>query len=191
MKRLFIFAAILSVVMSAKAQFLDIERVNNASDLNLTGDNVEISRGYRGFVEVGYSIATTKYTDYEDYNLSMFTVSTTHGYQVIPNYLFVGAGVAYWNLTSYGESALPLFADVRSDFYSFGRWGFFADLKLGYSVAGEQGLFYSPKVGARYAITDKLGLNLGIGGTLFRMDEFSYDGGLGVGYFAINLGVDF
>ncbi len=62
--------------------------------------------GYRGFVDAG-GIAGLG-----DWGMDAFTLSTTHGYQVVPSYLYVGAGIGVH--AGDGACFMPLYADFRT-----------------------------------------------------------------------------
>ncbi len=126
------------------------------------GTKAQIATGYRGFVDAGYGISVSKVSigGYEADISDQLFLSTSHGYQIIPQ-LFVGggAGVTYYHEGS--TVAFPVFAHVRTDFGS--RLGFFAEVKGGYTIKDIDGAFFVPTVGIRYGITDRLGINLGVG----------------------------
>lgn len=142
-----------------------------------------INKGYRGFVDVGFGIPTGD---------GSFTItgSTSHGYQIIDNYLFVGAGLGYMYME---DSALPIFADLRSDCLNFGRCSLFVDARIGYSVAWTTGLFLDPQIGCRFALNDKLGLNFSVGVQTLRHGDYNYYEDLSSSNvcFNIRLGIDF
>ncbi|MDE5635430.1 MAG: hypothetical protein K2I52_03880 [Muribaculaceae bacterium] len=131
--------------------------------------------GYRGFVDLGYAVSVSEISDgritYDVSNRAM--ISTTHGYQIIKN-LFVGAGVGmtYWHQADNGSIGLPIFADVRADFGER-KLSYFVDLKGGYSVADIQGAYFNPQVGIRLGLTEKFGLNLGIGYQMQKVKDIS------------------
>lgn len=193
MKKTIIAILIVFFCLPAKAQYL-LEDSNKQENRNIGqtydfGDDSNINRGYRGFVDFGIGLCTTSSFDGDNYNMIM--LSTTHGCQVIEDYLFVGGGIGYWHMYDYAASALPVFVDVRSDFYSFGKCSLFADLKLGYSIIDQTGFFMDPQFGLRFAANDKLGLNLGLGFQIFNDGELTYWNGSGLGYFNIKFGIDF
>ena len=84
--------------------------------------------------------------------------------------------------------AIPIFADIRYD-HKLGEsaWGLFADARVGYTVKDINGLYFTPYIGVRYSLTEKLGLNLGVGYELQKVQDVSgsCDG------IAIKLGLDF
>lgn len=153
--------------------------------------SAQIEKGYRGFANIGYGISTTEITSYFDgstFDVSNYlTLTTTHGYQLVENYLFVGAGlgIEYWHEASC--VSMPLFADIRSDFYTTGKFSIFADAKIGYRVLDVQGFTFDPQVGGRFAISDKLGINVGIGYNVYTVKDV--DGSAGA--VTIKVGVDF
>ncbi|MCH5347271.1 MAG: hypothetical protein J1E63_09185 [Muribaculaceae bacterium] len=151
--------------------------------------SAQIETGYRGFADIGYGISTSEISDgiYSADVSNYLTISTTHGYQVIENYLFVGAGVGleYWHEGS--AVSIPIFADVRSDFYTANRFSIFGDLKIGYRANDAQGLTINPQVGVRFALNDNIGLNLGVGSDIYKIQDLDGTGSA----FTIKLGVDF
>ncbi len=152
--------------------------------------NAQIETGYRGFVDAGYGISISKvtftygsYSDEADISNQAF-LTTSHGYQLMP-YLFVGAGAG---VTYYHEGstvAFPVFGHIRTDFGS--RLGFFAEAKGGYTIKDINGAFIAPTVGIRYGLTDRLGLNFGVGYLAQKMEDI--DGTLGA--INIKIGIDF
>lgn len=94
----------------------------------------------------------------------MAGLKAVFGYQIIPE-LFAGAGVGfnYWYDADDSNIGIPVFADFRYDMRLDGKWGFFADVKLGYSLVDIEGFYFSPTIGARYAMSERCGLNLGLG----------------------------
>lgn len=203
MKKIFILVLFLSFIIPTKAQYLleendkkvekekkekkkDKEEIFKTYDV---GDDATIKKGYRGFGDFGIGFSSTTNVYGENYNT--ITFSTSHGYQLIEDYLFIGGGIGYWYMYNCGRSVLPLFADVRSDFYSFGKWSLFSDLKLGYSVMDQTGFYLDPQIGVRYSLNNKLGLNLGIAYQFFKDNDLIYEDGEGLGYFAVKIGVDF
>lgn len=141
--------------------------------------NAQLNTGYKGFVDLGYGIGTG------DYGLNDLIVTTTHGYQIHPS-LFIGAGlgVNYYHKAS--SVGVPIFADVRGNIGG-DQWSFFVDAKIGYTVCDAKGFYCFPTVGVRRAITDKLGVNLGLG---YQVQCVSGADGH-IGAVGITLGLDF
>lgn len=170
MKRVIIMALFCIITVCAKAQ---------------------IETGYRGFVDAGYGISVSKVTFDTGYYGSVEAdisnqafLTTSHGYQVM-SHLFVGggAGVTYYHEGS--TVAFPVFGHVRTDFGS--RLGYFAEVKGGYTIKDIDGAFISPAIGIRYTLTDKLGVNLGVGYLAQKVKDM--DGTLGA--INIKVGIDF
>lgn len=119
--------------------------------------------GYRGFVDVG-GIAGVG-----DYGMNAVTISTTHGYQVIPSYLYLGAGIGLDGHD--GACFLPLFADIRSQLPT-GRFSPFVDMRLGYGGRlgdwgfDRGGFYFNPSIGVTWTLSRRVGLELSVGYTL-------------------------
>lgn len=170
-----------------------VKKAKEVSESYNFGEDITFNRGYRGFFDFGLGFSMS---NAEDLNLDNIMLSTTHGYQIIEDKLFVGAGIGYWNMYNEGGSSLPIFVDARSEYYNFGKWSLFADLKLGYSVLEHKGFYLDPQVGVRYGLNDKLGLDLGIGYTFLKDTGKYYSSGYyyyfnAISYFNIKVGVDF
>lgn len=130
------------------------------------------SFGYRGNVETGYLVGTGKYGE------SQWILQTTHGVQVIPTYLFVGAGVGVGVFTDKGTTmkySTQLYGDARCHFLK-GKWSPFVDMKLGFEWNRnknegpvydiQDGFYFSPAVGINYELTKIFSLDLSVGYTL-------------------------
>ena len=157
---------------------------------------VKAQGGYRGFVDIGPSIG--------DRGVSL-DVTTAHGYQFNKNW-FLGGGIGLINIIEtyydecgayWGESiSIPLFAKVRFDMLSEKSWTFFAEESIGpsYDIDGGDIYFYSSTmVGVRKRITERIGINFGIGCSIIPgWYEDSWDYELQpVAKFNIKVGVDF
>lgn len=144
------------------------------------------AQGYRGFFEVTPNVG----------GLGLgLDITTTHGWQFDDKiYVGLGTGVLNFlkdgdytdNYLSDGETgleyedkwvdiAIPVFAKLRYDKLGVNRLTPFVEAKLGYCVVCDGGnpLFAGINVGARYAITERIGLNLGIG-VSFTPYEYSF-----------------
>ena len=158
---------------------------------------VKAQGGYRGFVDVGPSIGSTGVS---------LDVTTAHGYQFNKNW-FLGGGIGLINIIetsdydSYYDSeewiSIPLFAKVRFDMLSEKSWTFFAEANLGpcYDLEYEGVYFYgSTMLGVRKRITERIGINMGIGCSVIPSSYYSseyYDEVEPTAKFNIKVGVDF
>ena len=158
---------------------------------------VKAQGGYRGFVDVGPSIGGSGVS---------LDVTTAHGYQFNKNW-FLGGGIGLINIIetsdydSYYDSeewiSIPLFAKVRFDMLSEKSWTFFAEANLGpcYDLEYEGVYFYgSTMLGVRKRITERIGINMGIGCSVIPSSYYSseyYDEVEPTAKFNIKVGVDF
>lgn len=156
--------------------------------------SAQTEKGFRAMVDAGYTISTSNlevsgYGYHETFDISdrlMFTA--TGGYQICsPLFVGVGVGAQYWYNSDNNTLAIPIFADVRYDLRTSSRWGFFADARVGYTVIDIDGFYFTPYVGVRYGLSEKLGLNLGLG---YEMQKCNGIDGSCNGI-AIKFGVDF
>lgn len=140
------------------------------------------SAGYRGFVDLGYTVGTGVYGE------DRIEVSTSHGYQFNPYiYLGLGAGVHYYFGSEIFE--IPIFAHVRSEFLK-NSISPFVDFKIGYSVFDATGFYMTPSVGCRFAIGEKNGISAGIGYTMQKAETW-WGTTENCGGFNIRVGFDF
>lgn len=132
------------------------------------------SKGYRGFVDVGYTFATG------DWGLYRYGFSTSHGYQVCP-YFFAGVGAGMYVYQRYNSNnnwhnsvhtvgqgdpmSIPIFAHLRSEFVD--SWITpYVDAKVGYSIFDKAGFYSTISAGARVALKisgRKVAFSLGAG----------------------------
>lgn len=104
-----------------------------------------LGKRYRGNADMGFSYGLS---DGKGYN--RFGFSSTHGYQVVPIYLFIGGGVAVDYYFDGKGVAVPLYFDLRSN---FGKKSIpFIDLRAGGSPIDIKGLYMSPSLGVRIPI---------------------------------------
>lgn len=163
------------------------------------GASAQKERGFRSFVDFGYTYSLTDiYVDNgrhssTDKASDRVMVTYTGGYQFSPDFFIgVGAGASYWYSGSAAEATVekigvPIFANVRYDLRTSGKFSYFVDARAGYSVVDISGLYIAPYVGARLALGDTFGLNLGVGYEYQKLKDV--DGTLsGV---AVKLGFDF
>ncbi len=148
-----------------------------------------LSKGYRGFGEVGYHYAVT------DQGYDCLSVSTVHGYQFNP-YLYLGGGFSIqphiYVEDSYDDSYFEMayFVDLNVGLGS--RIAPFFDFRLGYTAGDFSGLYLAPSIGARF-----LRFNLSVGYELesfatFNTGNKSYymDESINTGALMFNFAVD-
>jgi len=168
------------------------KRSNYASSSYSTNSGYTPLRGYKGFVDVGYSIGTG------DYDFDRVEISTTHGYQ-FNDFLFVGGGMGmhyYSDLDD--EYAVPVFANFRANFMR-GKVVPFGDVKLGYTVGDiVEGAYGAIGVGVRFALKGKKALNLSLSYTAQDVDvdyygyyDYYYSDEETLGAFSIKIGFEF
>jgi len=151
------------------------------------GNNRGISSGYRGFVDLGYTLGSG------EYKIGRIEFSTSHGYQINP-YIFVGAGAGYNYFCTNDADAhgIPVFAHARSEFLRNAISPFF-DFKIGYSFLDTDGLYFSPSVGCHIQVSSSIGLNVSFGYT-FQNVSYEYDGysdSVNCGGISFKFGIDF
>lgn len=118
--------------------------------------NKKSAKGYKGFVETGYSLGIG------DYSYNRFELSTSHGYK-FNSYLFLGAGVG---LCAYetDDIAIPFFADFRVNF-SKDKITPIGGIKLGYSLGDFEGVYGSIDIGVRFGLSGKKAMTVKFGCT--------------------------
>lgn len=119
-------------------------------------------KGYRGFVDLGYTIGVGTY------DLDRIELTTSHGYQ-FSSYFFagIGTGAHYYCSHETNEFFIPLFADFRGNLLK-GPIVPFAGLKAGYVFRTREGIgkfgpYFSPSVGVKFMITNKAAMNISLG----------------------------
>lgn len=159
---------------------------------------------YRGFVDtsIGFHISGGNKEIVDDYNFN-WLISTSHGVQI--NKLFIGAGVGFmYGMTDY-YSHIPIFADVRYDFFTSRQVSFFAGFKIGAEARvgehwyggfnSQSGIYYQPSVGFRVRTSNKVGLNFHLSYYPSRITTSEYSGYKNLtytyGFLALGVGVDF
>lgn len=148
--------------------------------------------GYQGFIDVGYSFGTG------DYGLNSVDVTTTHGVQVVPTYLFLGVGAGLQYFTEPEKCAIPMFVDARSCFLPEENVSPFVDVKIGYVGIPDKseklssgGAYINPSVGCTYIVKDFVALNISLGYTFEQAKVFGLDKRKNIGGFALKFGVQF
>lgn len=156
--------------------------------------NVNAQGTYRGFVDVAPSIG----------NGFSIDITTAHGYQFNQNW-FLGAGVGCVNLietynsdTNYECNSVPIFAKVRFDNLSEKELTFFAEGNIGYCVVTNidgwgNPLYTSLTVGMRKRLTERMGINFGVGFSIVPSEYYNgYDDYDESAFkFNVKVGVDF
>lgn len=157
-----------------------------------TKAEIDDFEGYQGFVDAGYTFGTG------NFGLNSIDVTTSHGIQIIPTYIFtgIGAGLQYYHEAD--KCALPLFADVRSCFMAEENVSPFVDLKVGYAAVlgkggdiADGGLFLNPMLGCTFIVKDFVALNAGIGYTFEYVTIPAIDQRKNIGGFSVRIGVQF
>lgn len=93
---------------------------------------------YRGFFDASFNMPLSNSNDwiFDDAKGFTFSATTSHGVQL--NKLFIGAGAgALYTCSSYGVG-IPVFADIRYDFFNFSAVNLFIGCKAGYSFASTE-----------------------------------------------------
>lgn len=151
-------------------------------------DDSTIEQGYRGFVEWDYSLGVG------DAKYDRINISTSHSFQIAPQF-FIGAGASFSYLYDAEFYSVPLYAHLRSDILNNDITPFI-DLKIGYSVGDVEGVYLNPSVGCRFALTENLGLSVGIGYTMNKcklsyLYPFDYTEKTNLGGVNFRIGIDF
>ncbi len=160
--------------------------------------NVNAQGTYRGFLDLGPSFGNGFSLDF----------TTAHGWQFNQNW-FLGAGVGAVNVIETYNSdtndemiSVPIFAKVRFDNLSEKVLTFFTEGNIGYCVhcnGGSAGfpLYASFMLGMRHRLTEKMGLNFGVGFSIVPSESYEsnsyyyYDDDDSALKFNIKVGVDF
>ena len=154
--------------------------------------NVNAQGTYRGFLDVAPSIG----------NGFSFDITTAHGYQFNRNW-FLGAGVGLVNIIEtiyegagqgcYEELSIPIFAKVRFDNLSEKELTFFAEGNIGYAVVCDgEPIYASLIVGMRKRLTERMGLNFGVGFSIVPSASWDYGTDQTTApKFNIKVGIDF
>lgn len=159
----------------------DISKFNGNSDYS----------GYKGFVDLGYSLG---FGDYSDYN-GRLELTVSNGYQ-FNSYLYLGAGagVNYYCQNDADTWSFPLFFNPRLTIPTPGSVSAFIDAKVGYTVGQDiEGFYLAPSLGTRIALTNRNAINLSVGYTLQKanFDYYSYSGSLSFHAITFKLGFEF
>ena len=136
---------------------------------------IEDFEGYQGFVDVGYTFSNSDDTE------NAIEVTTTHGIQIIPSYLFFGVGSGLQIYHDSSALTMPLFVDVRSALLADQNASPFIYFKIGYSGVVNKtteiqsgGLYLSPSLGCMFVVQDYVALNLSLGYTYQNLEGSTY-----------------
>lgn len=174
----------------------NVERVGKEKDVKQKGIDLKISenglsRGYKCFFDIGYNVQVEEGCDV---NLMQFT--TSHGYQFNP-YFYLGGGLSFYlNVTTASErfNSIPIFANVRITPLKRSITPFL-DVKVGYDFNlydnHDHGFYFAPTIGYRSKVSEKLGLNMGVGFYMRNCPRRSYDSHRKDYYLSFSVGVDF
>lgn len=158
----------------------EVERITKEQpfdnkEFNDKGDrDYKIKKGYRGFVDFGYTFGLEGEDKYHDPD-NRIDFLTSHGYQ-FNSCLFigVGAGYSYWHKS--GHSTLPIFLNLRADAPTGSSISPFFDIKFGYSVVDHTGVYGKASIGGRIATRNNHAINFSAGYLYFRnLDNKKYD----------------
>lgn len=202
MKKSILLSVMLSVAISANAQYSDIANgVTNVLMPVISG-----SSSYKGFVEADYTQGVGRYRS------NFATLSTSQGYQV-NSWFFMGAGIGVdlmwsyvsddwgngWsssNMDRYDDTyvsravMIPVFTDFRFNIGPRNAASFFIDLKVGASflannksvkirngyLTNTSYFFFQPAIGVRIPVNSnnyKQAFNIGVHYRLLTSDYWS------------------
>lgn len=171
----------------ADSRFVRNTIAGNATDFR--GDGRGPQKGYRGFLDMGYTIGTG------DFGLDRIELSTSQGYQILPGF-YAGAGVGVHYYFDADAVEIPIFADLRADLLKHSVCPFI-DMKIGYTVHEDTGFYFNPMVGVRFAVGSRRAVSFGIGYTMQRIEfdyslsGYSYSDSINCGGFSIKVGFEF
>jgi hypothetical protein len=118
-----------------------------------------LEKGYRGMVDFGGTIG---------HETNGITLSTTHGLQVIPSYLFIGVGIGadgLGNFSSNSKKILYNFICLRSDFMKK-RLAPYLDFRVGAEYLEYQCCYLSQSFGINIpakSIKNAIGIDFSVG----------------------------
>ena len=147
-------------------------KYRQAGDTNTFIGERSSLRGYKGFIETGFTF------DISDYGADRVELLTTHGYQ-FNNYLFVGGGVGVNYYTDADLASFPVFASFRANFTNK-RITPFGDIKTGYAFGDTEGAFCTVGIGVRLGLAKKKAMNLKLE---YTYQEYDYSGYYGSYYY--------
>ncbi len=129
-------------------------------------------KGYRGFVEVGYTVG------FGDFSMNRYEVLTTHGLQFNTTFfLGGGTGFQFYRFTS-TEITMPVFACFRLNFKEDGDISPFMSINLGYTFylsadeVDDLGVYFAPAFGVKYIVTPRIAPHISLGYTLQHINSY-------------------
>ena len=142
-------------------------------------------KGYKGFVDFGYVV------DVSGHHASKIELSTSHGYQ-FNNYFFLGGGVAVSHFTDANLTTVPFFINFRANFINRPITPFM-ELRTGYSAGDIEGLYSTLGAGVRFALRNKMALNLKLEYNLQEYDipDYYWDSSYDLHGIGIKIGFEF
>jgi len=133
-------------------------------------DSKFLKTGYKRVVELGYQFGLSKY-----YSKDRLKLNIINAYQINPNFsIGIGTGIRYY--LSPNTTIVPLFADFRATLLKKSISPYFS-LGAGYSFDASNnfdgvGFLVNPTVGARFMISEKTAINVGLGYEMQLMDFY-------------------
>lgn len=142
-------------------------------------------KGYKGFVDFGYVV------DVSGHHASKIELSTSHGYQ-FNNYFFLGGGVAVSHFTDANLTTVPFFINFKANFINRPITPFM-ELRTGYSAGDIEGLYSTLGAGVRFALRNKMALNLKLEYNLQEYDipDYYWDSSYDLHGIGIKIGFEF
>lgn len=144
--------------------YSDVEKIVKDSTVAKSNrSNSGLRLGYKGFVDMGYSVSV------DDYSVDRIEFSTTHGVQ-INKYIFAGAGVGVNYFYDAEVVGVPIYAAARYTALDT-RITPFVDARVGYAVGDVEGLYASLNIGCRFRMGNKSAFNASIGYSMYDLTE--------------------
>lgn len=129
----------------------------------ISATQISKAQSYRGFVDgsIGFRV-NSNISSYRPIGDCLFT--TSHGLQIKNLFTGLGGGFAFWGDGRF-NTQIPVFLDIRYDFFNSRAWNFFIDLKPGYSFVTnhyhlKDSFFIKPSIGLRKRMSRLVGLSL-------------------------------
>ena len=176
MKKTLLFWIVLCSIVPTLAQ----NQVETNKTHHITVSNKQktdlpyIKQGYRWLIEWTNTFGISDFTG--DFRTE---IATIHGAQ-FNQYTFVGGGVGVGYYCGYDEFSIPLFADIRVDFFDKATTPY-VDLRVGYAISSDSSAYIAPTLGIRFLLRNKMRCNFGLG--------YSYSDC--IGGISLRIGLDF